>query len=499
MQPNIDQQTSFRPAELLHFFEEISAIPRASEHEAQIAHYLCEFARQRGLDVYTDEMHNVIIRKNAQNTDGAAAPVMLQGHTDMVCEKTPDSDHNFDTDSLHLIIENGVVRADRTTLGADNGVAVALMLTVLDDRTITHPPLECVFTTQEEIGLNGARELDKTLLKSRMMINLDSEEEGVATVSCAGGVRIDCTRPLHREAKNGILITITVGNLKGGHSGSDIHKERGNALILAARLARRAAKNAALSLVDFNGGNKDNAIPREATVSLLLETQNRADDIGALMEQLQSHADILCAEICDTEPDCSVSVRQDTAKDIACLSVDQTMDVLDFMYFAPNGVLKRNYTMHDFVVTSSNMGIVRTDHSHICVTFAPRSSMNSQLEHIKELFSALCERFHFAPSYRGEYMGWDYAKTSPLRSIMQESWRSLYKKDLKLESIHAGLECGLFCSQIPGLDAIAVGPSIYECHTPSEHMPLDSLERFYVFLRDVLDRLAQSSSGRTRL
>lgn len=479
--------TGYKPEALFHFFEEISAIPRASRKEENVAAYLETFARERELSFYTDGYHNVIITKPAQNASADAAFVMLQGHTDMVCEKTPDSPHNFDTDGIDLIIEDGVLRADRTTLGGDNGVAVALMLTVLDDKEISHPPLECVFTTQEEIGLNGARELDKSLIKSRLMINLDSEEEGVATVSCAGGVRIECTKTVQRREEKGTLLTFEISGLRGGHSGADIHKERANALVLIARAAHCLVKEYAARLVKIEGGNKDNAIPRDASFTVLIPSEYESSAKEAALQFISDFKNEIGAD--ETSFNGCVTLTQNQTA--SCVSAENTSDIINLMYFAPNGILKRNYKMNDFVVTSTNMGVVRTWDDKITVTFSPRSSVDSQLVYLKERFSSLCDLFGFSREFIGEYMGWDFAPHSPLREVFQESWRSLFDSELSIESIHAGLECGLFCSQIEGLDAIAVGPSIYECHTPNEHLSLESFEKFYVFLTDALARLAK--------
>lgn len=479
----------YQPEALFHFFEDISAIPRSSRKEAGVTEYLEAFAKKRGLFFYTDAMHNVIIKKPAQNAPQDTPPVMLQGHTDMVCEKRPDVAHDFDTEGIDLIVEDGVLRANGTTLGGDNGVAVALMLAVLADDTISHPPLECVFTTQEEIGLNGARELDKSLLASRRMINLDSEEEGVATVSCAGGVRIECTKELNRSASFGTLLTFTISGLRGGHSGADIHKERANALVLAARAAHKIAARTDARLVFFSGGNKDNAIPRDASFTLLIDRSHAgeaADIARGCIEEFHREIDA-------DEPSFKAEVTVEETEETACVDSMQTKEVLNLLFLAPNGIIKRNYQMDDFVVTSTNLGIVRTGDNRLSVTFAPRSSMDSQLAYMKERFVQLCDLFGFSYEFIGEYMGWNFAADSPLREVFRESYRRLFHEELKIESIHAGLECGLFCSAIKGMDAIAVGPAIYECHTPNEHMPLASFEKFYIFLSDVLAKLALAS------
>ena len=265
-----------QPEALFRFFEDISAIPRGSHNEKAISDYLVSFAKERGLWVNQDAANNVIIKKPASAGAENTAPVMLQGHLDMVCEKLAGVEHDFETEGLDLIVEDGVLRANGTTLGGDNGAAVALMMTVLDDDTLRHPPLECVFTVCEEVGLDGAKALDKSQLDSRTMINLDSEEEGVATVSCAGGMRYALVRPAQREEAHGFPVSLEIRGLLGGHSGSDIHKERRNGVKLMARVLRHLTAGKDCRLMAFDGGSKDNAIPRECSASVLYLNREEA-------------------------------------------------------------------------------------------------------------------------------------------------------------------------------------------------------------------------------
>ena len=378
--------TGYEPAQLFHFFEEVSAIPRGSGNEKGISDFLVAFAKERGLDVYQDEVYNVIIRKPASAGAENAPTVMLQGHIDMVCDKLGSVEHDFTTDGIDLVVKDGVLTANGTTLGADNGIAVALMLTVLNDDSITHPALECVFTTDEETGLVGAETLDKSQISARTMINLDSEEEGVATVSCAGGVVVTYTCPIAREHKTGSTLTLDISGLLGGHSGSDINLERGNGNLIMARIIDRLMVAGEPAIVSFNGGTKDNAINRECKAVLV-------------------YADHAAAE---------------AAAQIA-------------------------------------KGII--------------ADVTAELE----VF---------------EYPGWSYAEHSPVREVFVESYRELFGSELRIESIHAGLECGLFAEALHGLDAIAVGPTLSDVHTPDESMELASAERFYELLIDVLKRLA---------
>lgn len=478
--------TGYKPEKLFHFFEDISAIPRGSANEKAISDYLVAFAEERNLWYHRDALFNVIIKKPASAGAKEKPAVMLQGHTDMVCEKLAGVAHDFTTDPLDLIIKDGVLSANSTTLGGDNGAAVACMLAILDDDTLTHPALECVFTTQEEIGLNGAEALDKSLLSARTMINLDSEDEGVATVSCAGGLRFALTRPITRSKKEGMLLHLEATGLLGGHSGTDINKEHQNANLLMARMINHLFHNTDALLVDFNGGTKDNAIPRETSATLFYSDEVAAKNAENLALALSAD---FSSEICPYEPAFQflVSTENGTAD---VISAEDGKAFITAMCLAPNGVQFRNMNLDGFTVTSLNLGIAATDETSASLVFAPRSSVATLMSALKEKLCLLAETFGFEVSMHGEYPGWSFAEVSPIRDVFVQSYKELFHDDLKIEAIHAGLECGLFSDAIPGLDAIAVGPTIRGCHTPDEHLPLDSFERFYELLTDVLKKLA---------
>ena len=478
--------TGYKPEKLFHFFEDISAIPRGSANEKAISDYLVAFAEERNLWYHRDALFNVIIKKPASAGAKEKPAVMLQGHTDMVCEKLAGVAHDFTTDPLDLIIKDGVLSANGTTLGGDNGAAVACMLAILDDDTLTHPALECVFTTQEEIGLNGAEALDKSLLSARTMINLDSEDEGVATVSCAGGLRFALTRPITRSKKEGMLLHLEATGLLGGHSGTDINKEHQNANLLMARMINHLFHNTDALLVDFNGGTKDNAIPRETSATLFYSDEVAAKNAENLALALSAD---FSSEICPYEPAFQflVSTENGTAD---VISAEDGKAFITAMCLAPNGVQFRNMNLDGFTVTSLNLGIAATDETSASLVFAPRSSVATLMSALKEKLCLLAETFGFEVSMHGEYPGWNFAEVSPIRDVFVQSYKELFHDDLKIEAIHAGLECGLFSDAIPGLDAIAVGPTIRGCHTPDEHLPLDSFERFYELLTDVLKKLA---------
>ena len=480
------QITGFKPEKLFHFFEDISAIPRGSGNEKAICKYLVDFAKERDLEVHHDDLSNVIIKKKGSSGAEKLPPVMLQGHTDMVCEKLADVNHNFEKDGLKLVVKNNILTAEGTTLGADNGVAVALMLTVLDT-DLKHPPLECVFTSQEEIGLNGANFLDKSMIKSRTMINMDSEEEGIATVSCAGGLKVEFSKSITKESLTGMPLFISISGLLGGHSGMDIDKERQNATILMARMLHTLLSDTDGRLVSFSGGFKDNAIPRECEAEILykshkelLKAEQRAQDIASKFSE----------EILSSEPDFKCDISTGSQSCLPVISKNDSSSLISAIYLAPNGVLNRNMDMNGFVVASSNLGIVRVEENSMIIVFSPRSSSQSIQSSTKNRLALLAKTFGFQMNMSGEYPGWSYKEHSPIREIFEESYQTLFKKPLKIEAIHAGLECGLFSDALPGLDAIAIGPTITDCHTPNEALPLDSFERFYLLIKDVLERLA---------
>lgn len=478
--------TGYQPERLFHFFEDISAIPRGSSNEKAVSDYLVAFAKERGLWYHQDALHNVIIKKPASAGAEDKPAVMLQGHLDMVCEKLAGVNHDFEKDGIDLIVKDGVLTANGTTLGGDNGAAVALMLAVLDDDALAHPALECVFTTQEETGLTGAAGLDKSLISARTMINLDSEEEGIATVSCAGGMRFTMTRPIARHTASGKLLTIDVSGLLGGHSGTDINKERQNGIILLARLINRVLHETGAQLASFAGGSKDNAIPREVCAVLVCSDA----DIEKAQSIAEAMAADFAAELVPFEPDfkCTISAKDGAAE---VLSEADAKAFISAICLAPNGVRRRNLKQDGFVVTSLNLGVARMDDTTASLVFAPRSSVASLQNYTTDCLYLLAETFGFDCDIAGAYPGWSFAEESPIRDTFIASYRELFDADLKIEAIHAGLECGLFSDALPGLDAIAVGPTIRGCHTPDEYLPLDSFERFYSLLTDVLSRLAK--------
>lgn len=488
----VDKLTGFEPRNLIENFKRLSAIPRSSKNEKAASDFIVSFAKEHGLCYYQDGLWNVIVKKPGTKGCEQLPPVMLQGHLDMVCEKTAESTHDFEHDGLELYEENGYLRAKGTTLGADNGAAVALMLTVLEDETLQHPPLECVFTTQEEIGLNGAAALDPAQMSARTMINLDSEDEGIATVSCAGGVQavVSLSAEQEKPVSPCKAVKVRIGGLRGGHSGIDIAKERGNAVLLMGRVLYQALNGREGSLVSLYGGNKDNAIPRECEAVINVKTE----DLDEIMRLAEAEANCICDELHPTEPDAFVKVEPDNTL-FAGFSSEQTKNILAFLQLTPNGVLNKNVKAGDFVVCSSNLGIARAGDGKAAFTFMVRSSVESLKQQMMRRLACLKEATGFTKiEFDAGYPGWAYAENSKIRDIVKECYKEQYGKDLVCEAIHAGLECGLFSGKLPGLDAIAIGPQIDNCHTPDERLDLGSFRRTYQLVCAILNRLTKQSA-----
>ncbi len=473
----------FEPKRFFEFFEVISAIPRSSGKEKQISDYLVDFAKRRNLEVIQDDLWNVIIKKPASLGAEQQSTVMLQGHLDMVCEKNNETIHDFDHEGIKLIFDGQYLKAKGTTLGADNGVAIAIMMTLLDDSSLIHPPLECVFTVQEETGLTGAENLDVSVLKAKTMINLDSETEGIATVSCAGGARVHLTRVLAFSTADKKALKINLGGLLGGHSGCDIGLERGNSNLLMGRLLRTAQAVSDLYLAAFSGGNKDNAIPRECEAIVAVE-----DRLSEVIAAVKKEVVIIKQELSETEPDFWVKITEVSSNKIA--TKEATADLITLLTLAPNGVFNRNTTNGGFVVCSANLGIIDLEDETLRLVFSLRSSVDSLQQQTMHKLKDLAALLHFNYHLHSQYQGWAYREQSPIRDLYCQAYEEIAGRPLICEAIHAGLECGLFLGKMPYLDAIAVGPQIDSCHTPQERLDLSSCALNYRVLTEVLARLA---------
>ena len=470
------------PAAVFSYFEEICAIPHGSRNTKMISDYLVAFAKQHDLKYIQDADHNVILFGEGTCGMEDHAPVILQGHMDMVCEKDADCSIDMAVDGLDIAHDGSFVFAKGTTLGADNGIALALAMAILADKTIPHPPLEVIITTDEEIGLLGAASVDLSALKGRTLINLDSEGEGVFTVSCAGGCTATISLPVERRAVYGPCIRLVVDGLQGGHSGGDIHLNRGNANKIMGEFMSRIQKIMPLCLTSLAGGAKDNAIPRSCQATLVA--------MGIHLERINDIAQQLQDEVRENynEPEAVIQAFDVDALGGNSLSTESTAKIIGLLCAAPNSVQTWSKDIEGLVQTSLNMGVIKLG-ERFSATFSVRSSVNSEKVELLEQLKKLAEMFEGSYSEMGAYPAWEYKKESHLRDVMVETYRNLFGKEPKVEAIHAGLECGLFSEKIPDLDCISIGPQMYDVHTSRERLSIASTERTWTFLREVLKNL----------
>lgn len=470
------------PKEVFRYFEELAAIPHGSGNTKQIADYCEQFAKDRGLPHARDAHDNVVIIREAAAGYEIAAPVLLQGHLDMVCEKAPGCRKDMEKEGLDLAEENGWVYAKGTTLGGDDGIAVAMMLALLAEKELPAPRLECIITSDEEVGMLGAAAWQPTLITGRNMINLDSEEEGIFTVSCAGGNRTYCRLPITREPVTGQAVTVKIAGLVGGHSGVEINKGRANADMLLGRLLTAIRSAMPCRILSVAGGQKDNAIPTEAEAGLF------CGDTAALTALAAEWQTRLRHEYAPIEPGLTVTVAAHGEKTAAALTEESADRVLCLLLCVPNGVQAMSGSLPGLVQTSLNLGILTTGEDAVELHFGVRSSLASQKEMLTERLTVLTRQLGGSVEVFGDYPAWEYRAESPLRELMCEVYREQYGAEPKIEAIHAGLECGLLCEKLPGLDCVSIGPEMLEIHTPRERMSVASVGRVWRFVREVLRR-----------
>lgn len=476
--------TGLQPERVFHYFEEICGIPHGSRNTKQISDYLAAFARERGLRFVQDALNNVVVYKDASKGYERHPTVILQGHMDMVAEKTPDSPIDFLRDGLELRADGEYIWANGTTLGGDDGIAVAYLLALLESDTIPHPPLECVFTVDEEIGMEGAEGLDPSLLTGRIMLNADSEDEGVLTVSCAGGATSGLTLPISVEPAAGSGLHIYVDGLLGGHSGQEINKGRANSNKVMGELLKRLMTEVPYRLVYVRGGQKDNAIPRYTMAKVIVDEK---DAVLAAQAVERISAALIAAM---PEPEQSAKIWCEhcvcRGKAMSRLSTRKTVGLLNEV---PNGVQAMSRDIEGLVQTSLNLGILKTEGEQVTMTFSVRSSVNDEKAALIERLKAAGEKYGASYTEAGRYPAWEYRKDSPLRTLMVETFEALYGRKPVVEAIHAGLECGLFSDRLPGLDCVSFGPDMQDIHTTRERLNIASAARTWEYLLAVLARL----------
>ena len=459
---------------VVRFFEEFSAIPHGSGNTSMIADYLVDFAKKRNLDYSRDSADNVVIRKAATKGYEDRPGVIFQGHLDMVAEKKPESDIDMTKDGLKLYRDGDFLRAENTTLGGDDGVALAYALALLDSDDIPHPDFEAVFTSDEEIGLLGAVAIDPAAIKGRLLINIDSDEEGVFTVGCAGGMRSDVTLPVRRSNSEINSYRVKVSGFKGGHSGVEIDKGRVNA---NKALIEIISKIGEISIKDIRGGNADNAIPRESECVFSSDIDNTA-----LITKL---GDELKAKYADIEPDISVTVEK-VENSTSGICTEDSMRLISLIDKLPSGIIAMSSDVEGLVETSLNMGILKINGDNAEISFSVRSAKGAEKQKLSDKLEAIAKEHGASYSTRGEYPAWEYKKDSHLRDVMKKVYEDMYEVSPKIVIIHAGLECGIFSEKLEGIDCVSIGPNNYDIHTTEERLSLSSFERVWEFLLRVL-------------
>ena len=470
------------PAAVFAYFEKLCSFPHGSGNTKQISDYLVSFAKEHCLRYVQDELNNVLIFADGTCGYENHAPVIIQGHMDMVCEKDDDCPINMDNEGLDITHDGKYVFAKGTTLGGDDGIAVAYALAILADKSIPHPPLEVIITVDEETGMDGATGIDLSGLKGRTMLNIDSEEEGIFTVSCAGGGRASITLPVQRRAVYGPCVKLTVEGLQGGHSGVEIHKKRANANKVMGEFLSEVQKLMPVCITKLQGGAKDNAIPRSCEVTLVA--------LGMYIERINKIAEALQNKLRTEYDEPEAVVRGDDVDALGgnALTTECSAKVIALLNAAPNGVQSWSKDIEGLVQTSLNLGVVTLDDA-LHLTWAVRSSVNMEktelLDKLKEL-----AKFHEADiDIRGEYPAWEYKKDSALRDTMIRVYTDMYGKAPEVVAIHAGLECGLLSEKLPGLDCVSTGPNMKDIHTSRERLEIESTKRTWEFLLEILKAL----------
>lgn len=470
-----------KPERVFHYFEELSCIPRGSGDMVKIADFCVDFAKKIGLSYVRDEADNVIIYKPASVGYENSEPVILQGHFDMVCQKTEDSQKDFLKDGIDLVVDGGFLKADGTTLGGDNGIAVAMIMAILEDNSLSHPAIEAVFTTDEEIGMVGALQLDMSLLKGKKMINLDSEEDDTATVSCAGGSDFEVTISVKRVKMTGKRVTVIFKGLLGGHSGVEIHKGRANADILAGRFLNKI-KALEYGIISINGGDKSNAIPNACVIELCISCVSEFEKtVNSVVEEIKK-------EISDREAlICEIAVENEGEYQV--FDSETAKNLVFSLVCIPDGVMSMSADIPGLVETSLNLGILRTEEEKIVLHSALRSNKMSALMNLEDRLKVLFESFNCGIKTSGHYPAWEYNSNSSLQNLYTETYKEMFGKEPDVAAIHAGLECGVFAGAINDFDCIAIGPNLFDVHTVNERLDIKSTENVYNLLLKMLEKM----------
>lgn len=477
---------NLEPKKVFHYFEEICAVPRPSYHEKEISDYLVRFAQEHGLEHYQDELYNVVMIAPATPGYEDEEPLILQGHMDMVCEKEPGYVIDFEKDALDLSIEGDYVKARHTTLGGDDGIALAMALAILDSPDVAHPLLEAVFTVSEEVGMEGASHIDLSMLKGHKLLNLDSEAEGIITVSCAGGNSTVCRVPVEYRPAGGMQMNMHILGLRGGHSGIEIDRGRANANRIMARLLLALRKGGYdFGIAELEGGAKQNAIPRESHAVLVIAPE----DMNRLCACLEKEFERIKKEYGEANPDMELEAEASgniTGRPV--LDADSAGRAISLLDALPDGVQSMSADIEGLVQTSLNMGIMELDaeKKELRLEFAIRSSVGKEREGLTDYVGDLVEREGGFIDVNGTYPAWEYKKDSVLREDAVRIYQKMYGALPRVEAVHAGLECGILAGKIEGFDGISIGPDIAGIHTVDEKLSISSVGRVYDYVLELL-------------
>lgn len=478
----MDKQNDLEPRRVFSYFEEISAIPRGSGHTAKIADFCVQFAKKLGLKYVHDEADNVVIWKDGTRGYEKSKPMILQGHLDMVWQKDPDCGIDFENEGLQLEFDEQYVTARGTTLGADNGIAVAMIMAILESNSIAHPPIEAVFTSDEEVGMIGANQLNTDMLFGRRMINMDSENPDILTVSCAGGSDFTMTIPAARETKLGQKVCFEIRGLQGGHSGTEIDKGRANANVLAARVLNHIRRLAEIQLISISGGTKTNAIPKSCIAEFV------TDNAEHLIPRMREYLDEMKDEIAEREPAFAYAIKSGAKDEYRVFSKQDTTKIISALLLAPNGVMEMSASIAGLVETSLNMGILITEEEEIRISFALRSNQASALRALEEKLFAFAGVIGCRTETGGYYAPWEFKKDSEMQRLCIDTYREMCGCEPTVEAIHAGLECAVFSGSIEGLDCISIGPGILDAHTTDERLDIASVKKIYELVLKMLQK-----------
>lgn len=476
---------NLNPSKVFEFFELISSVPHGSDNTGIISNLCCDFARDRELNYIQDELGNVIIYKPGTVGYETHKPVIIQGHMDMVTVKTPECDIDLETDGLRLAHDKEFVWAEGTSLGADDGIAVAMAMAILDSDSIAHPPIEAVFTINEETGMDGAHFIDASKLTGRVMLNIDSEEEGIITCGCAGGIRVYGSFPLGSEEITSACAEICISGLTGGHSGNEIHKGRANANILMGKLLYEIAEMATIRIVSIAGGEKDNAIANACNTVFAYDAAD-FDKISAVVKRFE---DKVRDEYASTDSNLKIGLTRLDYKSIKVADESVSLGIIKAMASVPDGVQKMSADIEGLVQTSLNFGVIDTSDNCVNMTFCLRSSVSAERDALAEGLSEILSTNGGTVSTGGKYPAWEYAKDSQVREKAVGAYEKLFGCKPEITVIHAGLECGLFADKLNNLDCISFGPDILDIHTVSEKLDIKSTQRVWEFLLELLRNL----------